>query len=265
MIPSKTDAPSAGEPRLEPIGIHQRFRFSCHPGVPCFNLCCRDLNQFLYPYDILRLRRRLGLTSGEFLSAYTRQHVGPETGLPVVSLRPASSDHRECPFVTEAGCAVYEDRPASCRTYPLARAVSRNRETGRVTEHWAVLREPHCRGFETDNAQTVAEFISDQETAVYNRYNDLLLDILRLKNQKMPGPLPLRERHIFHLALYDLDAFRQKATDAATLRDLHLPPERIERLQTEDIALLEVAHRWVGRVLFGKEPVLGIGGADGVD
>jgi Fe-S-cluster containining protein len=187
------------------------------------------------------------------LKVYTRQHIGPETGLPVVSLRPASNGS-VCPFVTEAGCAVYDDRPASCRTYPLARALSRCRETGRVTEHWAVLREPHCRGFEAERARTVADFVREQEATLYNRYNDQLLEILRLKNQKMPGPLPLRERHIFHLALYDLDAFRDKATASDMLDGLDLAPSVRKRLETEDTTLLEVAHRWVARELFGEDP-----------
>ncbi len=43
------------------------FRFACNPGVACFNECCRDLNQFLTPYDVLRLKRGLGLSSRQFL------------------------------------------------------------------------------------------------------------------------------------------------------------------------------------------------------
>jgi len=30
------------------------FTFACHPGVSCFNQCCRDVNIFLTPYDIIR-------------------------------------------------------------------------------------------------------------------------------------------------------------------------------------------------------------------
>ena len=29
----------------------EKFCFSCHPDVPCFNECCRDLNQFLTPWN----------------------------------------------------------------------------------------------------------------------------------------------------------------------------------------------------------------------
>ena len=32
------------------------FNFACHPGVSCFNQCCSDVNIFLTPYDVLRLK-----------------------------------------------------------------------------------------------------------------------------------------------------------------------------------------------------------------
>ena len=37
------------------------FTFACHPGVPCFNDCCGDVNIFLTPYDILRLKQALNM------------------------------------------------------------------------------------------------------------------------------------------------------------------------------------------------------------
>jgi len=121
----------AGDIKLEnnlvPIDLEETFRFECSPGLACFNACCRDLNQFLYPYDILRLKRRLGISSGEFLKCYTSQHLGPESGLPIVSLTSADAKRLTCPFVTAEGCSVYPDRPSSCRIYPLVRAISRNR------------------------------------------------------------------------------------------------------------------------------------------
>ena len=36
----------------------ERFRFGCHPGVPCFNYCCGDVKIVLAPMDVLRLARR---------------------------------------------------------------------------------------------------------------------------------------------------------------------------------------------------------------
>ena len=71
--------------KLRAISPNEQFRFACSPAVACFNECCRDLNQFLYPYDILRLKKGLGMSSGEFLERYTTRHIGPESGLPIVT------------------------------------------------------------------------------------------------------------------------------------------------------------------------------------
>ena len=46
------------------------FMFDCHSGLACFNECCRNINLFLYPYDVLRLSNCLGISSDEFLDKY---------------------------------------------------------------------------------------------------------------------------------------------------------------------------------------------------
>ncbi|MFH0789406.1 MAG: YkgJ family cysteine cluster protein, partial [Pseudomonadota bacterium] len=47
------------------------FSFACHPGVSCFTECCRDLNCVLTPYDLLRLKKSLGMTSSDLLDQFT--------------------------------------------------------------------------------------------------------------------------------------------------------------------------------------------------
>jgi len=236
-----------------PISIDDTFKFSCSAKVPCFNECCQDLNQFLTPYDILCLKNHLGMTSGAFLQRYTTQHTGPETGLPVIALKPG--DALKCPFVTKAGCSVYNARPSSCRMYPLARAVSRCRETGKITEHFALIKESHCRGFEqkttqTVRHQTVRQWIENQKIAVYNEMNDLLMEIVSLKNHTRPGPLDMKSSHFFHIALYDLDKFRPNIFEKGLLDDLHFDPDTLEAVKNDDVELLKLGHRWIKQILF---------------
>ena len=52
------------------LGPDDRFKFACHPGVSCFNRCCGDVNIFLSPYDVLRMKKRLGMKSGDFLDRH---------------------------------------------------------------------------------------------------------------------------------------------------------------------------------------------------
>lgn len=241
-------------PAVAPLERHQTFRFTCSPQVTCFNACCRNLNQALTPYDVLRLRQYLEMSSGAFLSQYTEESTGPATWLPVVSLRFSDADDLACPFVTDAGCRVYPARPASCRTYPLARGVSRNRETGRLTEHWALIREPHCLGFNKGRPQAVEEWVDDQQITAYNRMNDKMLELISLKNRFRPGPLMPSQKKRIYTALYDLDAFRSdpfyRYRNVPTTADTQT---RV-RSTTDDLDLLLAAMQWVRNNLLTRQP-----------
>ncbi len=224
-----------------PLSLEDPFTFACNPGVPCFNECCRDLNQFLTPYDVLRIKRRLGLTSGEFLKRFTAQHTGPGSGLPVVTLKPSGGSQLRCPFVTPQGCSVYPDRPAACRTYPLIRMVSRVRGGGQTTERFFLMKEPHCQGHLQARGQTVREWLGDQDLAVYNRMNDLLMAVIGLKNRLAPGPLPVAMQRLFYQACYDLDAFRLTIREKRQTPSAAGDPPPLESLETDDDALLAFA------------------------
>lgn len=241
------------EPTIMPLAMDDTFTFACGEHVPCFNECCRDLNQFLTPYDILRLKRRFGMPSDLFLQRYTRQHTGPETGLPIITLKANRASELKCPFVTPSGCSVYEDRPSSCRTYPLARVVSRSRETGQVAEQYMLLKEPHCLGFNEKRSQTVREWIADQGISIYNEMNDRLMKIISLKNRRAPGQLDMKSRHLFHMALYDLDTFRSQIFENSMLGDFNPDADTLEAIRKDDVALLKLGYKWIKRILFGKE------------
>ncbi len=242
------------ESDFTPIQGNEIFRFACSPQVSCFNACCRDLNQTLTPYDILRLRNCLQMPSYRFLQDFTQQHDGPETGLPVITLKPQNTIELLCPFVTPAGCRVYPDRPASCRIYPLARAITRDRENGSVKAHFALLKEGHCCGHQEDETQTVQEWIVNQELAEYNHHNDKLIEIIALKNQHKPGPLNLISRQQFHLAMYDLDNFREKLFNADWLSAMALPEDLVQDAKADDLALLHISYIWVAINIFKISP-----------
>jgi len=238
------------EPKLTPISLQDTFCFNCSPEVPCFNECCRDLNQFLTPYDILRLKNHFDLPSVKFLEQFTSQHIGPETGLPIVTLKPWEGTDLTCPFVSPEGCKVYKNRPSSCRTYPLVRGLSRSRETGEITEQFMMLQEPHCHGFREHGKQTVRQWMDGQEIVIYNEINDQLMEIISLKNQLIPGPLDLKSRHMFYLALYDLDNFRSQIKKNGLLNDFDIDSTTLDKAMEDDVALLNLGMKWIKKVLF---------------
>jgi len=237
---------------IMPLSLEDTFTFSCSKDVPCFNECCRDLHQFLTPYDILRLKNRLGIPSGLFLEQYTARHTGPESGLPIITLK-ADGSKLKCPFVTPSGCSVYEDRPSSCRTYPLARILTRSKKTGSIAEQYMLLKEPHCLGFNYGQIQTVREWIESQGIAVYNEMNDLLMDIIRLKNRLMPGSIDDKSRRIFNMACYNLDTFRSHIFEKGILNNHDFDKDTLDAVKNDDVALLKLGLNWIKQMLFSNK------------
>ena len=71
---------------------NSKIRFQCYPGVPCFKLCCSNLFLPLTPYDIIRIRDRLSLSTDEFLLIYTEPFILPKSG-------PVSYTHLTLPTI----------------------------------------------------------------------------------------------------------------------------------------------------------------------
>jgi hypothetical protein len=190
---------------MKTISPNDSFHFNCTAALSCFGDCCRDLNQAITPYDVFRLKKGFGLSSGDFFDRYAERHTGPESGLPVVTLRPAPGSGRRCPFISPEGCGIYPHRPASCRAYPLARVLSRSRTTGRLSENYLLVRETHCLGFGKEGGKSVREWIETQGLIPYNTENDRFLDVIAARNRR-PGPIdPALSDRIFTL-LYLFEA-----------------------------------------------------------
>lgn len=234
-----------------PISPESLMNFNCSCENSCFNECCRDLNQALTPYDVLRMKNNLGIASKDFLRNYTSMHFGPASGLPVVEFKPNPDTGHACPFVTGKGCSVYNDRPGSCRMYPLARAIARSRETGEITEYFALIEEPHCKGFGKQTGQTVNQWLEGQDVDRHNKANDRLMELISLKNQILPGKLEGAQSDKFYLALYNLDEFRKEIFEKDLLKEFVLPKNLFDKMKTDDEVLLDLGIEWVKYVLFG--------------
>jgi Fe-S-cluster containining protein len=236
---------------LETLHLDDTFQFSCHPGIACFNDCCRDLNQFLTPYDIFRLKSRLGLTSQQFLQRFTERHIGPRTGLPVVSLKMIREEDLRCPFVSLEGCSVYEDRPGSCRTYPLGRIAVRRPDGGGCEESYFLIKEAHCLGFRESRQWTVREWKKDQALSTHNEMNDLVMEVLSLKNQSKRDRLTDSESELFCMAFYDLDRFRDFTFTKRLWESAPVGEAVVEKMREDDIALMRFGMEWIKGALFG--------------
>ena len=232
---------------VRPLAADDEFQFRCHPGVACFNECCRELELALTPYDVLRLKGALGLTSGQFLAQYALIEHAEGEPWPQVYLGMVDDGRGSCPFVTPAGCRVYRDRPGACRMYPLGRGARRT--PAGAEEIYVLLSEPHCRGFAEPQALKIGGWLGDQELVTYNALNDQVAAILHHERlgELPPGPA---EREKFLLALYDLDEFDKMIRSAGVTAppEVGVPPAKGA---ADELALLGYALRWLRFELFG--------------
>lgn len=233
--------------------VHHRdvFCFSCHPGVPCFTECCRELDLALTPYDVLRLKNRLQMHSGTFLEKYVL--IAWEEGqiFPTCYLTMVDDGRASCVFVEQAGCSVYPDRPGACRTYPLGRG-ARRKADGSIEEQFVLVKEAHCRGFEEAEEQTPERYIIDQELEAYNRANDAIMPLLqhqRIQQGFRPDRAGLDQ---FILALYNLDMFRQEMSDGRISMKRPLNAMELQALAGDDEELLKLGVRWLLQEFFSE-------------
>lgn len=250
--PGGQDATQAFLESLPELAPGEAFQFACHPQVPCFNACCSDLNLMLTPYDVLRLRGRLGLSSRDFIARHAMAAQAPDTGFPMLRLRMREDiPGAPCPFVTREGCTVYPGRPGACRTYPLGRATKTGPD-GEVVEQFFVVREPHCRGFEQNNSWTSASWLQDQDLQEYNRQNDRYM-LLMAQARDRGAALDPKQANMVFLAAYNLDAFRDFLANTGMLERLDLSDDRKAAIMADETSRLVFAMDWLGLILFGQD------------
>ncbi len=243
MIEAASDLSGRQLSRAEP------FPFRCHPGLACFNTCCRDKRLMLLPYDVLRLSRALARGSAAFLAEHVELETDPGSGWPALRIRLAPDGR--CPFVGEAGCTVYRDRPTCCRIYPLARGV-RLDGAGEPREMLVVAESgPQCQGFAAGAERTVAEWTRGQGLDEYRAANDRAARLFLHPRRPRPLSLPPSEVHAAIMALYNLDVFREFAARPGFAERSGLPGERVERALASDEALLELGQDWLAARFFG--------------
>ena len=238
------------------LNLDDIFQFRCHQGIACFNKCCENIDILLTPYDIVRLKSRLGISSREFIDAYTTDFAMDGQGTPGLKLatKPGSA---ACIHLTPEGCGVYEDRPAACRYYALGLASMRRKDSPTDEDSYFVVKEAHCLGHQEPVVQTVRDYRRDQGVDVYDEINREWRQIILKKRSSGPtvGKPSERSFELFFLASYDSDGFRDFIASAGFGEVFDLDSSFRQDLLQDDVKLLKFGFRLLKQVLFGERTI----------
>ena len=257
MSTEKMDIPEDMKSTLVPEVMEpdSTFQFRCHKDISCFNACCKRTDLTLTPYDILRLRQHLDMSSTEFLQKHTVPFEIDAHGTPGIKMR--TTNEGACLFMREEGCSVYSDRPSSCRLYGLG-ALSKH-DQGSTDDHYMYFKnmESHCKGWEENQTQTVAEFVKDQGVSEYESYNQDWMRLMLKKKSAGPaiGKPSELSMQLFFMASYDLDRFKRFIESPSFSKIFLLEEDEKEAILNDELELLKFGNRFMLHVLFGEHSV----------
>ena len=156
--------------------------------------CCRNMEIFLNPYDILQLTTVLNKATGDII----RDDLIFLKGKEQLFSRPVLKGARlgTCTFNKERKCTIHPSRPLSCRLFPLAR----------VNQEFYLQETDYCLGIRQDYKQSLAEYLKQEESQEWLSLSEACHQVIREGEESLKGvdPDPFLIR-LIELMLYDYD------------------------------------------------------------
>ncbi len=254
---SKPEVPFPQSPVVPNMveGDHQ-IQFSCHKGISCWNACCANIDISLTPYDIVRLKKHLGISSTDFLREYTVPYEMEKDGLAGVKLRPIENGSA-CRFMQPEGCGVYADRPTACRYYPVALLSLRRQDEYIDRQSYAIVKEAHCKGHEVARPINIDDYRKEQGVVEYDDLARGWRQLVLKKKSSGPsiGAPSLKSRQLFFMACYDIDTFHSFVESDAFGKLFKLGADEKAMLMADDVELMQFAFRFLKQVMFGEQSI----------
>ncbi len=235
------------------IEAEDTFSFRCYPGIGCFNRCCRNLNLFLYPYDVLRLKNALGISSDEFLDQYVDVVLRSGNFFPEVLLRMSQNETKDCTFLRESGCSVYADRPDTCRMFPMEHGVIYDAAAKKDKPVYFFRPPDFCLGPDENKEWTVSSWAQDQDALLYRKMTMYWTELKRLFQDDpwgTEGPEGPKARMAF-MATYNVDRFHEFVFNSSFLKRYKVKSAVLKKIQKDDGELLKFGFDWVKLFLWG--------------
>ena len=112
------------------------------------------------------------------------------------------------------------------------------------------VREPHCRGFEETASWDAPAWLSDQDLAAYNQFNDRYMRLMALARGK-GAALSAKQTQMVWLAQYQPDAFQEFINKMGLFNLVEIDDARQERIMTDEEEALTFGLDWLELAFFG--------------
>jgi len=232
------------------------IQFQCRKGIDCWNACCSNIDIQLTPVDVVRLSRRLGISTTEFLQQYTFPYELEPNGIAGIKFQPVENG-TACQFMRPEGCDVYTDRPTACRYYPVALLSMRRSDEYTDRQSYAMVKEKHCHGHFEPCTLTIDEYRQDQGIVEYDELGRGWRQLVLKKKSSGPtvGKPSKRSLQLWFMACYDLDRFRAFVASDQFSEVYDIPDDELKEILLDDNNMMQFAFRFLRQVMFGEETI----------
>jgi Fe-S-cluster containining protein len=195
------------------------------------------------------MRKKLGISSEEFLEKYSYYHIDNKSRIFVLLRMP-------CPFLSSEGCGIYTERPVKCRLYPVVEHFSRKTsgEADSCDISYFIDETTDCLGQQENAEWTIETWKSNQGIDGYDELHKEWNGILLMAN--ISGEYDQAQVYI---AGYDLDRFRRFIFKSGFLDIVDIGEEEINKIRTDDIVLMKFGFKYL-KDYFNIEPTLKLRG-----
>jgi len=232
------------------------IQFQCRKGIDCWNACCSNIDISLTPVDILRLSRRLDISTTEFLVQYTFPYELEPNGIAGVKFKPVENGSA-CQFMRPEGCDVYTDRPTACRYYPVALLSMRRSDEYTDRNAYALVKEAHCHGHNEPRQISIEDYRQEQGLVEYDELGRGWRQLVLKKKSSGPtiGAPSKRSLQLWFMACYDLDRFRDFVASTAFNEVYDIPWNEMQKILSTDSELMLFAFQFLRQTMFGEETI----------
>ena len=232
------------------------IQFQCRKGIDCWNACCSNIDISLTPVDILRLSRRLDISTTEFLVQYTFPYELEPNGIAGVKFKPVENGSA-CQFMRPEGCDVYTDRPTACRYYPVALLSMRRSDEYTDRNAYALVKEAHCHGHNEPRQISIEDYRQEQGVVEYDELGRGWRQLVLKKKSSGPtiGAPSKRSLLLWFMACYDLDRFRDFVASTAFNEVYDIPWNEMQKILSTDSELMLFAFQFLRQTMFGEETI----------